>query len=92
MSREVHVRFRESAEVKFHCATRPLCESFFATLECERIDRRTYRTHADARLDIFQFIEGWYNPHRRHSALGQKSPINFENLYYESHPKAEPVH
>jgi putative transposase len=43
-----------------------MCESFFATLECERIDRRTYRTHADARQDIFQFIEGWYNPHDAH--------------------------
>ena len=74
------------------CFDNAMCESFFATLECERIDRRTYRTHAGARLDIFQFIEGWYNPHRRHSALGQKSPINFENLYYQSHPKTETVH
>ena len=72
------------------CYDNAMCESFFATLECERIDRRTYRTHADARLDIFQFIEGWYNPHRRHSGIGQKSPINFENLYYTSNPKPEP--
>ena len=56
------------------------------------IDRRTYRTHADARLDIFQYIEGWYNPHRRHSALGQKSPTNFENLYYQSNPKTRTLH
>jgi len=68
------------------CYDNAMCESFFATLECERIDRRTYRTHADARLDIFQYIEGWYNPHRRHSGIGQKSPIDFENLYYESNP------
>jgi len=63
------------------CFDNAMCESFFATLECERIDRRTYRTHAEARLDIFQFIEGWYNPHRRHKGNGQKSPINFENLH-----------
>ena len=72
------------------CYDNAMCESFFATLECERIDRRTYRTHADARLDIFQFIEGWYNPHRRHSGIGQKSPINFENLYYTLDPKPKP--
>ncbi len=41
-----------------------MCESFFATLDCERIDRRTYRTHQEARLDLFQFIEGWYNTHQ----------------------------
>ena len=55
-----------------------LAESFFATLECELLDRRTFRTHAQAKTAIFQFIEGWYNPHRRHSALGQRSPIHYE--------------
>lgn len=55
-----------------------MAESFFATLECERLDRRTYRTHTAARMDLFQYIEGWYNPHRRHSGIGNQSPINFE--------------
>jgi putative transposase len=55
-----------------------MAESFFATLECERIDRRTDRTHTDARMDLFQYIEGWYNPHRRHSSIGNQSPITFE--------------
>ena len=55
-----------------------MAESFFATLECERLDRRTYRSHTEARLDLFQYIEGWYNPHRRHSGIGNQSPINFE--------------
>jgi putative transposase len=55
-----------------------MAESFFATLECERIDRRTYRTHTEARMDLFQYIEGWYNPHRRHSSIGNQSPIRFE--------------
>jgi len=53
-------------------------ESFFATLECELLNRRRFRTQAEARLAIFRFIEGWYNPHRRHSALGNRSPINYE--------------
>jgi transposase InsO family protein len=45
-------------------------ESFFATLECELLDRRTLHTKAEARMAVFEFIEGWYNPGRRHSALG----------------------
>lgn len=55
-----------------------MCESFFATLECELLDRRKFRTKAAARMACFEFIEGWYNPSRRHSALGYKSPIRFE--------------
>lgn len=55
-----------------------MCESFFATLECELLDRRKFRTKAEARMACFQFIEGWYNPSRRHSALGYKSPNTFE--------------
>lgn len=58
-----------------------MCESFFATLECELIERERFRNQAEARLAVFDFIEGWYNPHRRHSALGQRSPINFEKLH-----------
>jgi putative transposase len=55
-----------------------MCESFFATLECELLDRRTFHTKAEARMAVFEFIEGWYNPGRRHSALGYRSPINYE--------------
>ena len=55
-----------------------LCESFFATLECELIERRRFKTQAEARLAIFDFIEGFYNPRRRHSALGYRSPVRFE--------------
>lgn len=55
-----------------------LCESFFATLECELLERTRWRTQVEARLAVFQFIEGWYNPHRRHSALGYRSPIAYE--------------
>jgi putative transposase len=58
-----------------------LCESFFATLECELLDRQRFQTQAEARMAIFDFIEGFYNPRRRHSALGQQSPINFERRH-----------
>ncbi len=58
-----------------------LCESFFATLECELIDRSVFRTRIDARLAIFDFIEGFYNPHRRHSAIDYLSPIEYEKRY-----------
>ena len=55
-----------------------MAESFFASLECELIDRRVWKSFAQARMEVFTWIEGWYNPRRRHSGLGQKSPVNFE--------------
>src|SRR6266545_7683185 len=58
-----------------------LCESFFATLECELLDRQRFPTQADARLAVFDFIEGWYNPRRRHSALDYLSPMMFERTH-----------
>lgn len=60
-----------------------MAESFFATLECELIARRTWKTKTQARLEIFTWIETWYNPRRRHTGLGQMSPINFEKLQQE---------
>jgi len=55
-----------------------MAESFFATLECELIDRRRWRNPLEARQAVFTYIEGWYNPRRRHSALGYLSPAVFE--------------
>jgi putative transposase len=55
-----------------------MCESFFATLECELLGRRRFTNQVEARMAVFEFIEGWYNPHRRHSALDYQSPINYE--------------
>ena len=60
------------------CYDNAMCESFFASLECELIDRSKFRSQADARLAVFEYIEGWYNPHRLHSALGYLSPSAFE--------------
>ena len=46
-----------------------MAESFFASLECELLDRRSWQSKTEARLALFTYIEGWYNPRRRHSAL-----------------------
>jgi putative transposase len=53
-----------------------MCESFFATLECELLDRTSFKTLGEARMTVFDFIEGWHYPHRRHSALDYLSPID----------------
>lgn len=69
-----------------------MAESFFATLECELIDRRSWPTKTEARLALFTWIEGWYNPRRRHSALGQISPLEFERrnvAVQHQHPRTE---
>lgn len=63
------------------CYDNALCESFFATLECELLARRSFATPAEAQRAVFDFIEGWYNLQRRHSALGYRSPAEFERLH-----------
>ena len=67
-----------------------MAESFFGTLECELLGRRSLRTQAEARTALFRYIEGWYNPRRRHSSLEYLSPMNFETKYWpggrEEHP------
>ncbi len=60
------------------CYDNAMCESFFATLECELLDQKPLRSQAEARMAVFDFIEGWYNPHRRHSSIGYQSPNAFE--------------
>ena len=71
------------------CYDNALCESFFATLECELLDRHHFRTRDEARGAMFEFtpsrcssgIEGWYNLHRRHSALHYASPARYEDAH-----------
>ena len=58
-----------------------MAESFFASLECELIDRRSFQSHTEARIALFTWIEGWYNPRRRHSALTYLPPINYERSH-----------
>jgi len=61
----------------------PPVESFFATLKTEQVHHRTYRTPAEARADIFFYIQAFYNRRRIHSALGYVSPAHFEMLYHQ---------
>src|ERR1019366_2859860 len=60
------------------CYDNAMAESFWATLEREVLSRRRFKTQAEAKMAIFSWIEGWYNPHRRHSSLGRRSPMNYE--------------
>ncbi len=63
------------------CYDNALCESFFASLESELLDRNRFPTPTQARSAVFDFIEGFYNPHRLHSSLGYHSPAEFERRY-----------
>lgn len=60
-----------------------MAESFFASLECELINRRSWKSKAEARTALFTWIEAWYNPRRRHSALNYLSPNNYERKLIE---------
>lgn len=66
------------------CYDNAMAESFFASLECELLDQSSFRNHAEAKGELFRYIEGWYNTHRRHSAIGYRSPVNFEKAYREA--------
>jgi putative transposase len=63
---------------KGNCYDNAPMESFFGTLKSERVHHRRYRTRAEARQDIFHYIEIFYNRKRRHSAIGYVSPAQFE--------------
>lgn len=65
------------------CYDNAMCESFFGRLECELLEREHFATRAEARLVLFEYIEGWYNPHRRHSGLEYLSPIQYERRHQE---------
>ena len=56
------------------------CESFMSTIKCELIHRRTWKRRDQARLAVFDYIETFYNPHRRHSSLENLSPVEFEKI------------
>jgi len=71
-----------------------MAESFFASLECELIARRSWKTKTEARLAVFTWIESWYNPRRRHSGLDYLSPDNFERKHQQlsTHTEKQLVH
>ncbi len=59
-----------------------MAEAFFATLETELLGRQAFSNRGAARLAVFEYIEAFYNPHRRHSALGYLSPAEFERRWW----------
>jgi putative transposase len=61
-----------------------MAESFFATLERELLNRRRFHSQAEAKMAVFEWIEGWYNRRRRHSSLGYRSPVNYERAHARS--------
>jgi len=63
------------------CYDNSLAESFFGTLQLELLDTRTWATRQELANAIFEWIEAWYNPRRRHTSLGMLSPHEFETLH-----------
>ena len=66
-----------------NCHDNAVAESFFQLLKRERIRRKVYGTREQARQDIFDYIEMFYNPRRRHGYNDQLSPVNYEKQYEE---------
>ena len=64
------------------CYDNAMAESFFATLECELVNRSRWRTQIEARMAVFDYLEGFYNPRRRHSALAYLSPAEYERRHH----------
>ena len=64
-----------------NCWDNSVIESFFSNLKRERIKNKIYKTREDARKDIFNYIELFYNPKRRHGHLGKLSPMKYEIKY-----------
>jgi putative transposase len=60
------------------CFDNAMCESFNATLECELLVQHRFKNQREAALAVFDFIEAWYNPRRRHTSLGMLSPAEYE--------------
>ena len=78
------------------CYDNAVCDTFHASLKKEKIYRQSWPTRAAARTAVFGYIEGWYNPRRRHSTLGYLSPIEFEqttpsSLNWRSRPRFRPT-
>jgi len=72
----------QSMSRRGNCYDNAVAESFFQLLKRERIKRRTYKDRDDARRDIFDYIEMFYNPVRRHGHVGNLSPVEFERQHF----------
>ncbi|OAN28878.1 hypothetical protein A4V15_19185 [Pseudomonas oryzihabitans] len=76
--------FMARARAMANCHDNAVAESFFQLLKRERIRRKTYGTREEARSDVFDYIEMFYNPKRRHSSAMQLSPVEFEKRYFQN--------
>src|SRR4029450_13392411 len=72
------------------CYNNAITGSFFATLECELLHRRRFRTQTQGRVAVFDYLEGFYNPRRRHSALRQHSPADYERSQQLNYAATQP--
>jgi putative transposase len=70
------------------CYDNAMMESFWHTMQLELLDTRTWETREELANAIFEWIECWYNPYRRHSSIGMRSPVTFESLYRPPGPGA----
>jgi putative transposase len=75
-------RVRPSMGSVGDCYDNAMCESFFAALECELLDRSRFHSQAQARIAVFDYIEDWHNRYRRHSGLTYLSPVEFQRRHY----------
>ena len=78
----------QSMSRKGNCWDNAVAESFFKTMKTELIYHRKFATRHEARLAIFEYIEGWYNRKRRHSALGYRTPCHLESIYLQNNVAA----
>ena len=78
------LNMQASMSRKGNCWDNAVAESFFANLKKERVQRKSYPSRADARLDIFNYIEMFYNPRRRHTHNGRIAPAVYEERYFEN--------
>jgi len=76
-------RLKPSMSRRGNCHDNAVAESFFQLLKRERIKRKTYADREDARQDVFNYIEMFYNPKRRHSFSNGLSPVDYERQYFE---------
>lgn len=82
----------QSMGSKGDCYDNAVCESFHATLEKELLRGRSFKTRQDAKTAIFDWIETWYNPSRRHSRLGYLSPEQYARHHHQQEPTAINTH
>jgi len=79
---QTHKNIKQSMSRKGNCYDNAVAENFFKIIKSELIYHETYKNHQEAKMDIFEFIEIWYNRKRSHQKLQYMTPVEFENKYY----------